>query len=52
MIDVVRCGIYLCSKARHDEVEEFVHQDPGNGAGVFEKAPQDIKRIWRCDGLG
>ncbi len=52
MVDVVRSGIYLCGKARHNEVEEFAHQDSRNSPSIFEKAPQDIKRIWRCDSLG
>ena len=52
VVDVVRGGVYLCSQARHDDVEQFAHQDARNGTRAFEKAPQDVESIGRCDGIG
>jgi hypothetical protein len=38
MVDVVRGGVYPSGEARHDNVEQFAHQDTGNGACMFEEA--------------
>jgi hypothetical protein len=51
MVDVLRSSIHLSSKTRRDDVEEFAHEDPRHGVRAFEETPQDIKRVWRCDGL-